>query len=188
MAEPQTKRWTVADLEALPYDEMNRYEIIDGELFVSRQPRDEHQDISTEIIIALGNWNHQTRLGFVLHTPGVIFSDNDAVAPDVVWLSRERRAAIEQDDGHLHGAPELMVEILSPGAANERRDRERKLRQYSVYGVEEYWIVDPPAQAVAVYRRQDARLRLVATLQRDDTLTSPLLPGFSLAIARLFER
>jgi hypothetical protein len=70
MAEPQTKRWTVADLEALPYDEMNRYEIIDGELFVSRQPRDEHQDVSGEIHLALGNWNHQTRLGSVLATPG----------------------------------------------------------------------------------------------------------------------
>jgi Uma2 family endonuclease len=188
MAEPQTKRWTVADLDALPYDEMNRYEIIDGELFVSRQPRDEHQDVSSEFIIALGNWNHQTRLGSVLHTPGVIFSDHDAVAPDVVWLSRERRAAIEQADGHLHGPPELMVEIISPGAANERRDRDVKLRLYSAQGVDEYWLVDQRAQTVAIYRRQDARLQLTATLQRDDTLTSPVLPGFAVLVARLFEQ
>src|SRR5581483_5658206 len=112
MAEPQTKRWTVDDLEALPYDEMNRYEIIDGELFVSRQPRDEHQEVSSEIVIALGNSNHQTRLGSVLAAPRVIFSESGAVAPDVIWISRARRAAIEQDDGHLHGPPELMVEIL----------------------------------------------------------------------------
>ncbi|HLH26405.1 MAG TPA: Uma2 family endonuclease [Chloroflexota bacterium] len=189
MAEPQTKRWTVADVEALPYDEWNRYEIIDGELFVSRQPRDEHQDASGEIIIGLGNWNHQTRLGSVLHTPGLIFSNHDAVAPDIVWISRERRAAVErQDDGHLHGAPELVVEILSPGAANERRDREIKLQLYSDQGVDEYWIVDQRAQTVAVYRRHDTRLRLVETLQRDDALTSPLLPGFSLPVAHIFER
>jgi Uma2 family endonuclease len=186
MAEPQTKRWTVADVEALPDDEWNRYEIVDGELFVSRQPRDEHQDVSSEIVIGLGNWNHQTRLGSVLATPGVIFSDNDAAAPDVVWISRARRVAVEQDDGHLHGPPELIVEILSPGATNERRDREIKLRQYSVYGVDEYWLVDQRAQAVAVYRRQATQLQLVATLQRDDTLTSPLLPGFTLPVARIF--
>jgi Uma2 family endonuclease len=110
------------------------------------------------------------------------------VAPDVIWISRARRTAIELDDGHLHGPPELMVEILSPGAANERRDRERKLRQYSAYGVDEYWIVDQRAQTVAIYRRQNAQLDLVATLQRDDTLTSPLLPGFALPVARLFDQ
>jgi Uma2 family endonuclease len=187
MAEPQTKRWTVAAVDALPYDEWNRYEILDGELFVSRQPRDEHQDISGELTYALIGWNHQTRMGSVLPTPGVIFSDVDAVAPDLVWVSRARRAAIEGDDGHLHGAPELVVEILSPGATNERRDRDTKLRLYSAQGVDEYWIVDPRAQAVAVYRRQDAQLRLAATLACDDTLTSSLLPGFSLHVARIFE-
>jgi Uma2 family endonuclease len=186
MAEPQTKRWTVADVDALPYDEMHRYEIINGELFVSRQPRDEHQDVSGEIIIALGNWNHQTRLGSVLHTPGIIFSDGDAVAPDVVWISRARRAAFEQADGHLHGPPELVVEIISPGSANERRDRDVKFRLYSAQGVDEYWLVDQRAQTVAVYRRQAARLQLAATFQRDDTLTSPVLPGFNLLVARLF--
>jgi Uma2 family endonuclease len=188
MAEPQTKRWTVADVEALPYDEWNRYEIVDGELFASLAPGDEHQETTGEIIIALGNWNHQTRLGHVLTAPGVLFSEADAVAPDVVWISRKRRAAFELDDGHLHGAPELVVEILSPGAANERRDRDVKFRLYSDQGVAEYWIVDPRTQTVAVYRRQDARIHLVETLQRDDTLTSPLLPGFSLSIARLFDR
>src|SRR3954471_133871 len=135
MAEPQTKRWTVADVAALPDDEWNRYEIVDGELFVSGPPRDEHQQVSGAIIWVLGDWNHQARLGSVLHTPGVIFNDDDAVAPDVVWISRARRAAIEQqDDGHLHGAPELIVEILSPGATNERRDREIKFQLYEAQG------------------------------------------------------
>lgn len=180
-------RWTIADLDAFP-DDSQRYEIIDGELFVSRAPDDDHQEVCTHCIIDLGNWNREKRLGVVLTAPGLMFGEADAAIPDVVWVSRERRAAIEGEDKKLHGAPELVVEVLSPGAANERRDREAKLKLYSTQGVQEYWIVDPRAQTVAVYRREAARLRLVATLRRDDTLTSPLLPDFALPVARLFER
>ena len=130
----------------------------------------------------------QTRLGHVLPGVGVIFSATDAVIPDIVWVSRERRAVIEGADRHLHGAPELVVEVLSPGAANEWRDREAKLALYSHYGVEEYWIIDWRAQTVSVYRRHQAQLRLEASLRRRDTLTSPLLPGFALPVAQLFDR
>ncbi len=107
---------------------------------------------------------------------------------DVVWVSHERLARIEGADGHLHGPPELVIEVLSPGPVNEERDRDTKLRLYSRYGVEEYWIVDPRARLVEVYRQRDGVLRLVATLGDADTLTSPLLPGFLLAERRLFSR
>jgi Uma2 family endonuclease len=188
VAEPRVAmRWTVADLDLFP-DDSRRYEIIDGELFVSKAPRDEHQEAGSEIVVSLGIWNRAAGLGHVLMTPGVLFTVADAVIPDVVWISRERRAAIEGDDGHLHGAPELIVEVLSPGADNERRDRETKLRLYSAYGVLEYWIVDSRLRTLAVYRHQDAQLRLVATLTPDDTLTSPVLPGFSLPLGDIFPR
>ena len=180
-------RWTIADLEVLPDDEWKRYEIIDGELFVSRAAGNEHQAVCMQCSFALEEWNRQSGLGVVLPAPGVIFGEADGVIPDVVWVSRERLSVIQGEDRHLHGAPELVVEVLSPGATNERRDRQAKLKLYSVQGVQEYWIVDMRAQAVAVYRRQEAQLRLVATLGRDDTLTSPLLPGFRLVVARLFD-
>jgi Uma2 family endonuclease len=187
MAEtPAAVRWTVADLDRFPDDEWHRYEIIDGELFVSKAPRDDHQVACSEINTSLGIWNRDAGLGYVMTGPGVIFSETDAVIPDVVWVSRERRAAIRREDGHLYGAPELVVEVLSPGAANERRDRDTKLRLYSAYGVLEYWIVDWRVQTVAVYRHQDGQLRLIGTLTPDDTLTSPLLPGFTLPVAQLF--
>jgi Uma2 family endonuclease len=186
---PAAVRWTVADVELFPDDGgWTRYEIIDGELFVSRAPGDAHQFTCVQCILALGNWNNRTRLGVVLAGPGLIFGEGDAVMPDVVWVSRERLAVIEGEDDHLHGAPELVVEVVSPGATNARRDREAKLKLYSVQGVREYWIVDPRAQTVAVYRRHQAQLRLEATLGRDDTLTSPLLPGFALPVAELFDR
>jgi len=73
--------------------------------------------------------------------PGLIFSDFDAVIPDIIWMSRERFGAIWRDD-KLRGAPELVVEVLSPSAANERRDRQNKLKLYAEWGVDEYWIID----------------------------------------------
>ena len=86
---------------------------------------------------------------------------------------------------HADDASEA-VEILSPGAANERRDREAKLKLYSRRGVLEYWIVDWQARQVEVYRREELALRLVATLYATDTLASPLLPGFACEVATLF--
>jgi Uma2 family endonuclease len=188
MAEtPAAVRWTITDLEGFPDDETKRYEIIDGELFVSTQPHIEHQAACAQATYALVDWNRRTRRGRVFYAPGVIFSISDAVAPDVVWASHERLAAIQQPDGKFHAAPELMVEVLSAGATNERRDRDTKFKLYSIYGVLEYWLIDWRTQTVAVYRRQDAQLHLVVTLTRDDTLTSPVLPDFSVPVAQLFE-
>jgi len=76
MAEPQRTRWTVADVEALPYDEWRRYEVIDGELFVSTAARYEHQMTSNRISFELTSWNDVTELGQVIPTPGVIFSQS----------------------------------------------------------------------------------------------------------------
>lgn len=191
MANPQVIRWTIHDLERLPDDEMARYEIIDGELFVSRAPGDPHQFACAQSTVELSVWNRRAGLGEVLIGPGVIFSETNAVEPDVVWVSHERLAQIEGDDDHLHGAPELIVEVLSPGAKNEQRDRDAKLRLYSWYGVAEYWLLDPRARQVEGYRRPEgapasAPLVLVATLGRADTLASPLLPGFAAAVEQLF--
>jgi Uma2 family endonuclease len=190
MAEPSVKRWTVADVDALPDDPNGwriRYEIIDGELFVSRAPGDEHQYCCGQVTYELIHWNRATGAGEVLVGPGVIFSIENAVEPDVVWVSHERLALIEEADRHLHGAPELVVEVLSPGAANLRRDLDRKLRLYSERRVLEYWAADPHAETVQIYRPgPTGELVLAATLGRDDTLVSPILPGFAAKVGRLF--
>jgi Uma2 family endonuclease len=89
-------------------------------------------------------------------------------------------------DGKLHAAPELVIEVLSPGAVNERRDREAKLKLYGRRGVNEYWIVDWMSRHVEVHRREAGPLALVATLAPPDALTSPLLPGFVCPVADLF--
>jgi Uma2 family endonuclease len=178
-------RWTTADLELLP-DNDNRYEIIDGELFVTRSPHWKHQKTIGRIYSVLDHWSLSTGLGEASINPGLIFTDADNVIPDVVWGSNERLAMLLDNAGHLTAAPELIVEVLSPGFDNERRDRDLKLRLYSARGVQEYWIVNYHLQQIEVYRRQQGTLRLITTWLNNDELTSPLLPGFSCAIAHLF--
>jgi Uma2 family endonuclease len=179
-------RWTTQDIEALPDNEWVRYEIVDGELFVTRSPHHKHQQLAGRIFAALDQWAVGSGLGEASIMPGLIFSDADNVSPDVVWGSHDRIAQIQDEAGHFQGAPELVVEVLSPGKANEDRDRSAKLKLYSIQGVEEYWIVDRMAQRVEVYRREQAQLTLVATLLAQDAITSPLLPGFACAVAPLF--
>jgi len=179
-------RWTIRDVEALPDNEWIRYETIDGELFVTRSPHHKHQQVTGRIFAALDSWSLESELGEASIMPGLIFSDSDNVSPDVVWVSHERLAQIEDEAGHLQGAPELVVEVLSPGKANEDRDRLAKLKLYSTQGVQEYWIVDRIAQRIEVYRRENSQLVLVTTLLVSDRITSPLLPSFACEVARLF--
>jgi Uma2 family endonuclease len=179
-------RWTIQDVAALPDNEWIRYEIIDGELFVTRSPHHKHQQTTGRIFAVLDDWSLESGLGEASIMPGLIFSDSDNVAPDVAWVSYERLAQIQDEAGHFHGAPELVVEVLSKGKANEDRDRLSKLKLYSVQGVNEYWIVDRIAQRIEVYRRDNAQLKLVTTLLVNDVITSPLLPNFACEVARLF--
>ncbi len=181
-----TMRWTSADLELLP-DNGKRYEIIDGELYVSKAARYEHQRACKRTTKALEEWSEETKLGEPIPSPGIIFADDDDVIPDVVWISRERRDEILGPDGHFHGAPELVVEVLSFTGSNEQRDRKLKLKLYSRRGVKEYWIVNWLMRQVEIYRRRGRSLKLVATLHASDAITSPLLPGFSCQVRELFE-
>ena len=126
---------------------------------MSRQPHWHHQHTCSNLYTELRAWSLTSGMGQASMTPGVIFSDAEIhVVPDVVWISNERLAALMDEAGH-HGAPELAIEVLSPGVENERRDREAKLKLYESRGVREYWIVDWRIQQLEVYRRDQAMLR-----------------------------
>jgi Uma2 family endonuclease len=180
-------KWTTRDLDVMPDDGgWTRYEVIEGELDVTRAPHIQHQSAGGNIHFELEAWSRKTQLGKPYQVPGVIFTPTDAVIPDVVWVSKERLATGLDDAGHLIVAPELMVEILSPGDQNHQRDKEVKRKLYSRYGVQEYWIVDWQGRSVEVYRHESGILQLVGTLLPNDVLTSPLLPGFSLEVGQIF--
>jgi Uma2 family endonuclease len=178
--------WTSKDLEALPQQEGTRYEIIDGELYVSTAPSLDHQYTCRRLIAVLDAWCLATALGEVFPEPGLIFAPDQDVIPDLVWISHGRLQGAEDQAGHLTRAPELVVEVISPGATNERRDREVKLALYSRQAVEEYWIIDPHAHTIDVYRQQAGQLAHVDWLSAADTLTSPLLPDFECPVSTLF--
>ncbi len=122
----------------------------------------------------------------MLPAPGLIFADDDNAAPDVIWVSAERYRTWVRADGKLHGPPELVVEVLSPGSENERRDLVAKLALYSRRGVDEYWILDWQQRRALVHRRVGDTLALVHTLGAADRLESPLLPGFSWRVDDFF--
>jgi Uma2 family endonuclease len=179
-------RWTTADLELLPEGD-RRYEIVDGELLVTRAPHWKHQKAGGRIYGALDDWSLETKLGETSFWPGLIFTDADNVIPDVVWISKDLLATGLDESGHLLVAPELVVEVLSTGIENTRRDKDLKLRLYSARGVPEYWIIDWQEQRMELYRRELATLSLAVTLLPGDDVTSSFLPGFTYPVAKIFE-
>lgn len=183
---PLAFRFTSKDLEAMPQIEGVRYEIIDGELFVSNAPHWHHQYAADELAAELRAWGKTLRRGIVVTAPGLVFAEDQDVIPDLIWISYERLGRGQDAAGHFTIGPELVVEVLSPGSANERRDRDTKLSLYSRRGVDEYWIVDWRARTVEVYRRSEEALMLTSRLLGEDVLTSPQLPGFRCPISSLW--
>jgi Uma2 family endonuclease len=175
---------TIADLESMP-DDGNRYELIDGEIFVSSAPSFFHQSVLMNIAAAFLDYQHANPIGKILPGVGVIFDDYNGVIPDLVFLTHERRRKIV-GAGKLRAAPEIAIEILSPGVSNERRDRHIKRDLYSARGVSEYWIVDSEDRAVETYRRGDGGLEFFGSLKAADAVTSDILPGFRVAAEAFF--
>lgn len=142
-------RITWKDIQELPEDG-NRYEAIDGALYLTPAPSLLHQTVSLRIELALAHLLVGAGHGHLWHAPlGVVFPDTgEAVQPDIVFLSHARRAHMAPEG--LRGAPDLVVEITSPATAE--RDRGIKRRLYGRQGVEEYWIVDPDERSVEVWR------------------------------------
>ncbi|MFL6216093.1 MAG: Uma2 family endonuclease [Blastocatellia bacterium] len=175
---------TIEDLDAMP-DDGYRYEIIEGELFVSRAPNLKHQRVSMSITKAILPYLARNPIGELLTTPGIIFSDFNGVIPDLIFMSHERRGEIASGD-RITGAPELVIEIVSPGSENEKRDRIAKRQLYGKYGVKEYWVVDPYQRTIEVYVLKGQTLVLDATFSEADELVSSVLPGFSCKVESIF--
>ena len=176
---------TVADLDLMPEDG-NRYEVIEGELLVSRAPSLAHQRVSRNLLIIIDSYLAQHPIGEVLATPGVMFSELSGVIPDIVFISNDRRQEIASGE-RVTGAPDLIIEILSPGAENVRRDRMAKRQLYGRYGVKEYWVVDPEQRTIEIYRSLDGALELVRSFAEGEEITSPLLPGFACETSAVFK-
>ena len=176
---------TVADLDACP-DDNNRYELIEGELFVSRAPGLPHQIVIQNFQVALADYLKNNPIGRVVPGAGAVFSDYDAVIPDLAFVSNEQWSDIVTND-RFNAAPDLVIEVMSPGKENRDRDLLVKRQLYAKYGVAEYWIVDAENRLVEIYRLRDIRLENAGTFRIGDEITTSLLPGFRMSISAVFD-
>jgi Uma2 family endonuclease len=181
MSVPAALRLTYRDYLLLPED--RRYEVIEGELYMTPAPTPYHQLVKGRIKRVLDNFVETHGLGTVLDAPcDVVLSETDVVQPDILFVSSERRAIIGEK--FIAGAPDLMVEVLSP--STEERDRTLKAKLYAKAGVRELWLADPESRTIEIlvssaegFRRHDfgGAGRIVA---------SALLSGLELAVDQTF--
>ncbi|MDE0198627.1 MAG: Uma2 family endonuclease [Caldilineaceae bacterium] len=173
---------TFADYLETSDDE--RYELLNGELILSPSPKEIHQYISSVLHILIGTFAREHNLGRVYFSPfDVVLSDTNVVQPDLLFVSNERTQIITPDN--IRGAPDLVVEILSPSTAE--LDRTTKLELYARHGVREYWIVDPSAKTIMVLVLGLDRFEVGGIYGIGHILRSPTLEGFRLPMEELFE-
>ena len=174
-------RFTHSDYLLLPEDK--RYEILDGDLYVVAAPNTKHQRVSRRLEVALIQHVEDRGLGEILHAPyDVILSEENVVQPDILFVRNERAGII--GEMNLQGAPDIVIEILSPGT--RRKDLEVKKKIYAGFGVPEYWIVDPDAATVEVLVWSELGYGTHGVYGKSDHLSSPLLPELNLPLSEVF--
>lgn len=171
---------TYDDYRLLP-DDGKRYELMDGDLFVSPAPSTTHQLVLGELLVALRAQLAGTAV--VLFAPvDVILSSTSVVQPDLVVVRVDRKHLITKRA--IEGAPDLVVEVLSPGSID--RDQQLKRRLYERFGIPEYWIVDPDHGQIEIWRMHEGRYGVRAKLDRASTLTSPDFPAIAIPLLPVF--
>jgi Uma2 family endonuclease len=181
------RKLTYEDFERFPEDDRLRHEILDGVHVVSPSPTIRHQRLSKRVFRKLDSFVEAQGLGEIFYAPmDVLLSRHDIVEPDLFFIAGDRDGIVTEKN--VQGAPDLVVEILSPGT--RKRDLVDKRERYEALGVQEYWVFDPDRHTVAAFRREGEHfgppLRLSAAA--DERLTTPLLPGLEIRLRDLFAR
>lgn len=160
-----------------------RYELIGGDLYMAPAPNRFHQEISGNLEFLFRKYLECNCLGKLYDAPfDVVLGDHDVLQPDLLYVSRGR-ASILTEHG-AEGAPDLVVEILSPGSA--RRDEQVKRAVYARVGVGELWIIDPHSRRARVYRFSESADAPVAEVSEGDIVRTPLLPGLEVRLEDVF--
>ncbi len=180
---PPQGHWTYTEWEALP-DDGNRYEIMNGTLFMTTAPSNFHQWIVMSLVQYIGLPAKEQELAFTFVAPiGVIMPGCDPVQPDFVVILKANAAIIR--DGRIRGVPDLIIEVLSPG--NRAYDERVKLAAYAAAGVPEYAIVDPQYRNVSRYRlRAPGRYDGPFVADEPQHVTFDCLPTIAVPVADLF--
>lgn len=188
MAAPKAAiQFTYEDYKSLPESETRRYELLDGELVMVPSPTEPHQRIAGNLEFLLRQFVRQHgRGGRIYDAPlDVVLGQGEGrevVQPDLLWISQERMGIIAEEE--IQGAPDLVVEIISP--TTEKRDRGYKKTLYARHGVQEFWIVSPEAKTVEVFTSGETGFKQVHVFRSTERLTSPLLEGLVIDLQELF--
>ncbi len=173
---------TYPELRLMP-DDGKRYEIVDGEVLVRPSPSEKHQRVLRNLSFSMHSHAKTKGLGTLYFAPfDVVFGEKTAFQPDIVFVSAARQGIIGPE--YIIGAPDLVVEILSPSGAS--LDRVTKFEQYARYGVGEYWIVDPGTEMVEIYRLAGQSYEPKGTYSGADSLETPVLPAWRISVRDLF--
>jgi Uma2 family endonuclease len=176
-------KFTYEDYKNLPESETKRYELLEGELVMVPAPNWFHQSIAASLFKLLTQFVEERALGEVRFAPlDVVLSEHNVLQPDLLYLARERLSLVRE--GVLQGAPDLIVEILSP--ATSERDRTYKKTLYARHGVKEYWLVDPEAQTIEVLALGKRGYERLSLYTKGQTLESSLLAGLKIPLAEVF--
>jgi Uma2 family endonuclease len=126
-----------------------RCEVLNNTLYMSPSPFYKHQQLLTDIVIILGSLIKENNSGLLLAAPFDVYLEGQlsAVQPDIIFIANKNKKILK-DDGYAHGAPDLLIEILSK---DEERDRVLKKGIYEKAGVKEYFIIDPKSKQVEAY-------------------------------------
>jgi Uma2 family endonuclease len=183
MSAPQIELFTAADYREMP-DDGKRYQLVEGELIMAPAPNTFHQHVSRNLLRILDNHLLRHPIGTVLGAPCDVYLDEHNVfQPDVLYVTREHAARI-RDDG-IHGAPDLVVEILSPSSAGIDR---RKRAHFAAAGTVEFWQIDPALRQIQRFVFGENATKPVALIDEPESFASPLFPELKIASAELFRR
>ena len=172
--------WTYDDYALLP-DDGKRYEVIRGELYMSAAPRPLHQRVITRLSFFLEGYLEKSDLGTAFVAPIDVLLPKklgDPVQPDIVVIRRESLDII--DELNIQGAPDLVVEVLSP--SNPAHDRNLKYELYEEAGVPEYWIIDPQSRTVEIYVLRGGTYEQLGQWSEGETARSAVLGGFAVSV------
>jgi len=174
---------TYEDYLKFPDNDGIRKEIIEGELYMTPAPSTRHQLVLKKIFRLLDNYVLQHGLGEVLFAPcDVIFSSINVMQPDILFISNENLKILTEKN--IQGAPDLLVEILSPFSTDN--DRFYKKLVYEKFGVKEYWIVDPVEKIIEIWTRRTKKFVLFSKKQQHESIQSPLLEGLKFELSEIF--
>ena len=183
MSAPQIEVFTAADYRAMPEDG-KRYQLVEGELIVAPAPNTFHQIVQVNLVRILSNFLVQHPRGTVLCAPCDVYLDDlNVYQPDILFVAREHADRI-RDDG-IHGAPDLVVEILSPSTAALDR---RKRGHFAAAGTVEFWQIDPALRQIQRFVFAENPAKPIALIDEPETFVSPLFPELTLATSDIFRR